>query len=93
MAPAVRELMPRPYIALSPEDAQGLGLAEGQMVRVARATSGPSGSRERGIEGTEFSLTLKLAPGLASGLVGLPAGLPDFHEPTMPAWVTISKAS
>ncbi len=92
-APAVRELVPKPYIALSPEDAQGLGLAEGQMVRVARATSGSPGSRDRGMEGTEFSLALKLAPGLASGIVGLPAGLPDFQETTMPAWVKIAKAS
>ena len=89
-APAVRELVPKPYVALNPEDAQALGLAEGQIVRVAVATSSPPGQSK---DGKEFSLALKLASGLASGLVGLPAGLPDFREPTMPAWVTISKAS
>src|SRR5207245_2391192 len=63
-APAVRELVPKPYVALNPEDAQALGLAEGQIVRVAVATSSPPGQSK---DGKEFSLALKLASGLASG--------------------------
>ena len=77
--PAVRELVPKPYVALNAEEARSLGIAEGQSVRVV-------------VEEEPFDLPLRIADGLPKGLVGLPAGLPEFREPSMPTWVSISRA-
>ncbi|MGH9433821.1 MAG: molybdopterin dinucleotide binding domain-containing protein, partial [Terriglobia bacterium] len=79
-APAVRELVPQPYAALNAEEAAGLGVIEGQSVKISA-------------DGTSFELPLQIAKELPKGVVGLPMGLPDFREPLMPAWVSISRAS
>ncbi|HUY14615.1 MAG TPA: NADH-quinone oxidoreductase subunit NuoG [Terriglobia bacterium] len=78
-APAVRELAPGPYAALSPEEAAALGVIEGQIIQIAA-------------NGSQFQLPLKVAKELPKGVVGLPVGLPDFRGPLMPAWVSISRA-
>jgi NADH-quinone oxidoreductase subunit G len=79
-APAVRELVPAAYAALNAEEATTLGVIEGQRIKL-------------NVNGTSFDLPLKIARDLPKGLVGLPVGLPDFKEPPMPAWVSISRAS
>ena len=76
-SPSVRELVPAPYVSLRPEEAYRFGFAEGQELEIA-------------VEGRSFTLPLRTAPGLAKGLAGIAAGLPDFREPRLPAWVTIS---
>ncbi len=78
-APAVRELIPQPYVSLNAEEATGLGVVEGQMLQV-------------GVNGSQFQLPLKVAKELPKGVVGLPVGLPDFKEWPMPAWVNLSRA-
>jgi NADH-quinone oxidoreductase subunit G len=78
-APAVRELVPKPYIALNAEDARELGIEEGQRVQVTLGEA-------------RFELPLRIAA-LGKGLAGLPAGLPDFREPSLPAWVGLSRSS
>ncbi|MGH9455616.1 MAG: molybdopterin dinucleotide binding domain-containing protein, partial [Terriglobia bacterium] len=77
-APAVRKLVPQPYAALNAEEAARLGVIEGQAVKVS-------------VDGASFELPLTVAKDLPKGVVGLPVGLPDFREPSMPAWVTISR--
>jgi len=79
-APAIRELVTKPYIALSAEDASELGIEEGQRVQVTLGES-------------HYELPLKVVAGLRKGLAGLPAGLPDFREPPLPAWVSLSRSS
>jgi NADH-quinone oxidoreductase subunit G len=79
-APAVRELFPKPYVALNAGEARGLGVEEGQGLGIT-------------LDGTRFELPLRIAPELPNGVAGLPVGLPDFREPSMPVWVIISRAS
>lgn len=59
---AVAERAPHPYVALNPEDATRLGLAEGEEAELA----------------ADIWLPVKLLPGLAAGIAGVPAGLPDL---------------
>ncbi|WP_367026798.1 NADH-quinone oxidoreductase subunit NuoG [Methylococcus sp. ANG] len=69
---AVAERAPHPYLALSPEDAERLALAEGEEVQLA----------------SDIWLPVKLLPGLAAGIAGVPAGLPDlpFLETASRPW-------
>ncbi|CAI8891400.1 NADH-quinone oxidoreductase subunit NuoG [Methylococcus capsulatus] len=66
---AVAERAPHPYVALNPEDAARLGLAEGEEVELA----------------PDVWLPVKCLPGLAAGIAGVPAGLPDLPVPVT-AW-------
>jgi NADH-quinone oxidoreductase subunit G len=59
---AVAERAPHPYLALSPEDATRLGLTEGSEVELL----------------VDVWLPVKLLPGLAAGVAGVPAGLPGL---------------
>ena len=63
-----------------------LGGESGMIVLCNRLTQ----ELEIAVEGRSFTLPLRTAPGLAKGLAGIAAGLPDFREPRLPAWVTIS---
>jgi NADH-quinone oxidoreductase subunit G len=69
---AVAERAPHPYLALAPEDATRLGLTEGEEVELA----------------TDVWLPVKFVPGLAAGVAGVPAGLPDlpFLETASRPW-------
>jgi NADH-quinone oxidoreductase subunit G len=65
LAPAIAERAPAPFLAVSPEDAARAGLEAGQEVPVAT-------------QGAIFRLPIRILPGLASGLAGIPAGLPGL---------------
>ena len=56
--------MPAAYVALHPDDASRLGLAEGESVKIS-------------LDGTATTLPLRLDDSLMPGQVGLPRGLPD----------------
>ena len=62
LSPSVASLAPRPYVGLSPEDAERAGLREGGRVRV--------GAGEASAE-----LPLRLVPGLPRGVAIVPEGL------------------
>lgn len=62
-APVTATQLPRPYVALHPDEAAQLQLTAGQTVRVAL------GERV-------FEAPLELRASLASGVIGIPAGLP-----------------
>jgi NADH-quinone oxidoreductase subunit G len=81
VAPAVAERAPRPYLALHPDDASRLALAEGDEVDLALG------------EGTTLSLTVRLIPGLARGVSGVPAGLPGLPGLDLPAPGRISRGA
>ena len=78
LSPSIAERAPKPYVALHPQDAGALNLAEG-----AEAEVRINGSTER--------LPVKLAAEMARGLAGIPAGLPQTRSLQLPAWSKIAK--
>ncbi|MGH9444582.1 MAG: NADH-quinone oxidoreductase subunit NuoG, partial [Terriglobia bacterium] len=77
-APAIRELTPQPYLALSPGDAQGLELKDSDEAQVA-------------VNGTVQRLPVKTRAGMAAGVAGMPAGLPGIEICSLPAWARITR--
>lgn len=65
MAPATQSMVVQAYVALSVADAARLQLAENSLVKVTLANR-------------TYSLRLQISKTLASGLVGLPAGIPGM---------------
>jgi NADH-quinone oxidoreductase subunit G len=78
LTPAVAERAPRPYLALHPDDANRLSLAEGDEVDLALGE-------------TTLPLTVRLILGLARGVAGVPAGLPGLPGLDLPAPGRISR--
>jgi NADH-quinone oxidoreductase subunit G len=78
LAPGIKELVPAPYVALRPEDAERLKVNEGEEVEV-------------GLAETARRLPVKLKGALPPGLAGLPAGLPDLEGLVLPAKGTIRR--
>jgi len=81
-APAIAARAPQPYLALHPDDALKLGVAEGET-----AYTEPL---ETAVLQQTLSLPVKLLPSLPLGTVGLPMGLSDGAE-WVGKTVTISK--
>jgi NADH-quinone oxidoreductase subunit G len=77
-SPAVRELAPKPYVAMNALEAQKLGAETGQAIKITT-------------EAANFELPLKISSGLPNGVVGLPSRLPEFNAPAMPMLVNISR--
>jgi NADH-quinone oxidoreductase subunit G len=80
LSPGVAERSPGPYLALHPDDAARLDLAEGAAAEVR-------------INGSVQRFPVKLAADLARGLAGIPAGLPQTKGLQLPAWSSIAKLS
>ena len=78
MAAAVAERAPRPYLALHPDDAGRLAVADGDEVDLALGTA-------------TLSLPVRLIPGLVRGVAGLPVGLPGLPGLDLPAPGRISR--
>jgi len=79
-APAIAELAPQPYLALSEEDARELG-----------ATTGDD--MELRIDGSPLRLKLKIIASLPSGVAGIPVGLRDRWMTDLPARSGVSKCT
>lgn len=73
----VSELAPRPYVAMSPDDAMYLECEEGQEVRLNLADM-------------VLFLAVKLTP-IRRGAVGIPVGLPKLLGISFPQWGRISR--
>ena len=69
---------PQPYLALLPEDAARLGVAQDDPVTVT-------------IGDVTFGLAVKLDPSLPKNTAGLPSGLPGLPVLSLPAFGTIVK--
>jgi len=78
-APAVAELAPKPYVALNVEDAERLGVGEGQEVAVQW-------------NGSAHRLPVKLRLDLPVGVAGLPVGLAVTEGTDLPVQGKISRA-
>jgi NADH-quinone oxidoreductase subunit G len=72
LAPGVAELAPRPYVAISPSDAERLGVDDGDLLQVEAAQ-------------TSFALPVRVEPTLTDGTALLPVGIhgvPALDLPT-----------
>ncbi len=78
LSPGIAERSPKPYVGLSPEDAALLGLDEGDLMVLKLDRS--------------YELPLRIIPGLAQGVAGLPVGLPGLKGIDLPAWGEIRAA-
>jgi NADH-quinone oxidoreductase subunit G len=78
-APAVAQLAPKPYVALSAADAERLEVQEGAQV-------------ELNLAGTAQKLPVVVQPDLPKGIAGLPAGLVPVEVTGLPAWARLSRS-
>jgi len=78
LSPGVATRVPQPYLALHPEDAADLGVAENDPVTVS-------------IGDVTFGLTVRPHPGLPRQVAGLPSGLPGLPVAALPAFGIIVK--
>ncbi len=74
----VAERAPKPYVALNPADAAALGVQEGDIVEVT-------------VAGAALALPVQARPGLAAGLVGVPAGVVEVPPARLPARGMVKK--
>lgn len=72
-APAITDLMPKPYVGLSAEDADRMDLALKDQVNV-------------GLNGEAHPLEVRIVPGLPRGIAMLPVGFPGLEGLRLPAW-------
>ena len=78
LSPGIAGLCPQPYVALHPEDALTLGMAEGDMASVVLGDS-------------DLELSVKIMPSLPRQVAGLPVGLPGAPFLDLPASGMVSK--
>ncbi|HZK67873.1 MAG TPA: NADH-quinone oxidoreductase subunit NuoG [Chloroflexota bacterium] len=72
-APGIAELAPAPYLALRPEEAERLGLRQGEELAVT-------------LGGVERRLVVRTVPGLPEGVACVPAGIPQLKGLDLPVW-------
>ncbi len=75
-APAVAERIPKPYVALAPTDAEHHGLDSGDSLNLL-------------IGELRVSAPVRLDPKLPPGLCGIPAGMPGWSVPHLPARASV----
>jgi NADH-quinone oxidoreductase subunit G len=73
LAPPVAERVPAPYVALNPEDAASLRVADGAVVDVS-------------VAGTTSRLPVRMRPALPLGVAGMVVGLSRSIGSLLPAW-------
>jgi NADH-quinone oxidoreductase subunit G len=78
LSPGIAEMAPRPYLALSPDDASALQVREEEEVELV-------------LYGTARRLPVKLHPALPKGVAGLPVGLCELAWMAIPGWGSLSK--
>jgi NADH-quinone oxidoreductase subunit G len=80
-APAVSERVPKPWLALNPEDAGRLHVRSGEEMRIE-------------MDGLAYRFPVTIDPALPSGVAGLAAGLPESPQGLrLPAWIRIRRTS
>ena len=80
LAPGIAERMPKPYLALNPQDAVRIKVREGEAVEISAADM-------------KLRLPVKILAGLSMGTAGVPAGLPGARGIDVPGFVKIVKIS
>lgn len=79
-SPAVMELVPQPYVAVNPLDANRLDVEDGHEVELES-------------EGSTHRWPVKIDAALGQGMIGLPAGLPQTASIRLPKWFSIRKVT
>ncbi len=80
LSPGVKQLSPKPYIAMNDEHAKGAGLQAEDMVELA-------------IGGASYRAALQIRPDLPVGIAGVPVGVDLFAGIQLPAWSKIERVS
>jgi NADH-quinone oxidoreductase subunit G len=75
---ATAERIPAAYVGLSPEDAAGFGVKEGERVELMVGT-------------VRYELPCVFRSAVPRGVALLPVGLPDVQTVLLPAWGTIRR--
>lgn len=78
-SPAIRERIPKPYIALNDKDGEKAGFAEGSMLEVF-------------YNGASHQLPVVLKTDLPQGIVGLPKGLEETSGVCFPFWTKLNRS-
>lgn len=78
-SPAIAELAPKPYVALSAADAKRLQLQDGAEVKLSLA-------------GNAEKLPVVVRPDLPDGIACIPAGLGLLAGTSLPAWTRFSRS-
>jgi anaerobic selenocysteine-containing dehydrogenase len=73
LSPGIAELMPRPFLAMNPEDAERLGVQEGD-------------ERQLTLGGRPREVVVRVLSALPLGVAGLPANLPGLRGIALPIW-------
>lgn len=79
VSPGIAERSPGPYLGLSPDDAESIGVDEGRNVRLTVAD-------------VVLVLPVRLIPSLPQGVTGLSVGLGDLPYVQVPAWGVVTRA-
>ena len=79
LAPGIAELMPAPYVALNPEEAERTGVKEGELLSLK-------------VAGQTLQLPVIIRPCLPDGLAALPVALPGLSGLSLPSWARIPAA-
>jgi NADH-quinone oxidoreductase subunit G len=74
----IAERSPNPYLALNPKDASDLQVKNGEEVELV-------------LDDYIHRFPIQLWPSLPKGIAGLPAGLRELPEITLPAWGSLSR--
>ncbi len=69
---------PRPYVALSADDAAGLGVDDGEEIELT-------------VSHITYRLPARLMPGFPRGMGGIPSGLPGLETAVLPAWSKVRR--
>lgn len=72
LSPPIAQLAPAPYLAMNPDDAAALGLAEGQSAQLLQGD-------------IAWRVAIRLEPALQRGVAGVPVGLPGVPMLDLPA--------
>ena len=78
LAPAVAEWVPKPYLALNPEDSRILQLTAGDEVELK-------------VSGSACRLVVEIRSEIPRGMAGVAAGLTSLGGTSLPAWGRIAR--
>jgi NADH-quinone oxidoreductase subunit G len=77
LSPGIAELMPRPFLALNPEDAGRMDAHDGD-------------ERELALGGHPREVVVRILPEMPLGVAGVPANLPGLRGIALPIWSKLS---
>ena len=78
LAPAIAQLVPKPYVAVNSDDASRLQVKQGDQI-------------DLNLAGFDLRLPVMIQPGLPKGVAGIPSGLVVLEGAGLPAWTKLSR--